>query len=283
MTVARELIELLERLAERGELPKIRALHLPPVGAADSKNGAKLGEFCALELEDGSLGLSYVLLDDTLARLHDAPERLGLAGADALALARDFAGPYGVRRTLGFAAVNALTRHLFDRAGFTPPPSTDSIGQMDPQAGEAIGMVGYFRPLAARIAEVGAKLTVLELKPELAGEKDGYRVSLNPHDLADCGKVLCTSTVLLNDTLDRVLASCRRARHFALVGPGAGCLPDPLFARGVTLMGGNWIADRAGFLDALAAGESWGRHAWKFALKPVAYPGFEALLGQLSQ
>ena len=274
MSVARELVGLLERLAVRGAPPKVKALHLPPLEAADSKNG----EFCALELEDGALGLSYVLLDDTLARLHDAPERHALAGADPLALARDFAGPYGIRRTLGFAAVNALTRHLFDRAGFAPPRSTDSIGQMDPRPGEAIGMVGYFKPLAARIADVGARLTVLELKPELAGEKAGHRVTLDPRDLAGCGKVLCTSTVLLNDTLDRVLAACPQARRFALIGPGAGCLPDPLFARGVTFLGGNWIADRAGFLEALATGESWGDHAWKFALTPEAYPGFDALL-----
>lgn len=277
MTVARELIALLERLGKHGELPRVRALRLPPLEAADAKNG----EFCALELEDGALGLSYVLLDDTLARLHDAPERHALAGADPLVLARDFAGPYGIRRALGFAAVNALTRHLFDRAGFAPPRSTDSIGQLDPRPGEAIGMVGYFKPLAARIADVGARLTVLELKPELAGEKAGHRVTLDPRDLAGCGKVLCTSTVLLNDTLDRVLAACPQARRFALIGPGAGCLPDPLFARGVTFLGGNWIADRAGFLAALAVGEAWGDHAWKFALTPEAYPGFDALLERL--
>lgn len=277
MSIARDLVASLERLAAFGAPPPVKALHLPPLEAADSRNG----EFCALELADGSLGLSYVLLDDTLSRLHDASGRHALAGADSLALARAFAGPHGIRRTLGFAAVNALTRHLFDRAGFVPPTSSDSIGQMDPQPGEAIGMVGYFKPLAARIAQVGAKLTVLELKPELAGEKDGYRVSLEPRDLADCAKVLCTSTVLLNDTLDRVLAACPQARRFALVGPGAGCLPDPLFGRGVTLVGGNWIADRAGFLAALAVGESWGTAAWKFALTPETYPGFETLLGRL--
>ena len=40
--------------------------------------------------------------------------------------------------TLGFAAVNALTRELFDRARFVPPTATDSIGGIDPQPGEQI-------------------------------------------------------------------------------------------------------------------------------------------------
>lgn len=278
MSFAQAQLALLERLAEAGALPPVKALHLPPRGAAEARDG----EFCALELADGSLGLSYVLLDDTLARLHGGPGRQALAGADPLALARGCAGPDGLGRALGFAAVNALTRHLFDRAGFVPPASGDSVGQLDPGAGEAIGMVGYFKPLAARIAQVGARLTVLELRPELAGQKDGYRVTLEPTALAACEKVLCTSTVLLNDSLERVLAACVRARRFALVGPGAGCLPDPLFARGVTLLGGHWIADRSGFLAALAAGEAWGGHAWKFALTPDGYPGFEALLARAS-
>jgi hypothetical protein len=38
-----------------------------PAKRASASDGK--GEFCALELDDGSLGLSYVLLDDTLARL----------------------------------------------------------------------------------------------------------------------------------------------------------------------------------------------------------------------
>jgi hypothetical protein len=88
--------------------------------------------------------------------------------------------------------------------------------------------------------------------------------------------------VLLNDTLDAVLAACTRARHraFALIGPGAGCLPDALFARGVTLLGGTWIESPAGFKAALASGAPWSAFARKFALDAAGYPGFEALLAR---
>jgi hypothetical protein len=112
--VAAELVALLERYADAaGPLPRVRALHVPPASA----DGRKDGEFCALELDDGSLGFSYLLLGDTLARLRDAADaRSSFAGLDALVLARDYASEHGVRRTLGFAAVNALSRSLFDRA-----------------------------------------------------------------------------------------------------------------------------------------------------------------------
>ncbi|MCX7168170.1 MAG: DUF364 domain-containing protein [Rhodocyclales bacterium] len=278
MSFAAEYLAQLEAFAARSPLPRVRALHLPPEQAAEDSKG----EFCALELDDGSLGLSYVLFDDTLARLHHGADGLGLAGADALTVARRYASADSFGKTIGFAAANALTRCLFDRAGFRPDDSQDSIGRMNPQSGERIGMIGLFKPLLGRILESGAQLTVVELKADLAGDAEGYRVTLNAGELAACGKVVSTSTLLLNDTLDRMLDCCRNARWFAMVGPSAGCLPDALFARGVTLLGGSWVNDREGFIAALKSGEPRSDFASKFVLTAENYPGFDALLARAS-
>ena len=279
MDIAHELTALLERFAVRTPLPRIRALHLPPAAAA----GTRAGEFCAIELDDGSLGLTFVLLDPSTKRLvtDGADPGLGLQGADALAVARWFTEPPGARRALGFAAINALTRCLFERTGFVPPASTDSIGMLEPQSTDQIGMIGLFPPLLKSIVHAGAKLTVVELRPDLAGERDGYRVTLDRNELAACNKVIATSTMLLNGSLDTMLSACSQARSFSLIGPGASCLPDPLFHRGVTLMGGTWITDRDAFCAALEVGDSWTAAAYKFALRREDYPGFEALLDRL--
>ncbi|NMG28166.1 Rossmann-like domain-containing protein [Aromatoleum evansii] len=279
MNFAETYLAQLERIAARGPLPRVRALHLPPA-SVDPLPGDR-GEFCALELEDGSLGLSYVLLDDTLARMRAGEDGFALAGADALELARAYAGGSGILRTLGFAAANAVTRCFFDRAGYRPDTSADSIGGLDLQPGERIGMIGLFTPLLGRILKCGAQLTVVELKAELAGDRDGYRVTLDPAELAGCRKVLSTSTLLLNDTLDHMLGFCGDARWFAMIGPSAGCLPDALFARGVTLVGGSWVHDREGFVDALRSGGERGAYARKFAIAADVYPGFEALLARI--
>lgn len=260
-------------------LPRVKTLHLPPLEAADSKDG----EFCAVELSDGSLGVSYVLLDDTLRRLMARRDTLGVAGADAMTLARAYAEGSGVHRTLGFAAANAITRHVFDRLGYTPPDSTDSIGALAPGPGDHIGMIGFFGPLAERIVATGARLSVVELKSELAGERNGYRVTTDSVALQSCNKVLSTSTILLNDTLDRMLSLCVRAEQLAMIGPGAGCPPDALFARGVTLLGGSWIVERDGFVDALCSGQGWSRFARKTAISTVDYPGWNTLWGKVSR
>jgi uncharacterized protein (DUF4213/DUF364 family) len=278
MSFAAEYLAQLERFAERSPLPRIRELHLPPRAVPSSDNK---GEFCALELEDGSLGLSFVLIDNALETMHANKAGLGLRGADPLSLARGYAKGDGIARILGFAAANALTRCFFDRAGYLPDASADSIGGLDPQAGERIGMIGLFASLAARIVRAGSELVVVELKPELAGEREGYRVTLDASELGGCCKVVSTSILLLNDTLDAMLAHCRQARWFAMVGPSAGCLPDALFARGVTLVGGSWVRECEGFLEALRQGESHSRYTQKFAIAAGNYPGFEQLLARV--
>ena len=275
--LAAELVDGLGCALAGRTLPRVAALHLPRV----PWDGTKDGEFGALELDDGSLGLSYVLLDGDLAALVAGRDGQQVIGAGVLDVARWWVEGSGARRTLGFAAVNALTRHLFDAAGFAPPDATDSIGGLDPQAGEHIGMVGYFPPLVKQVTARGAHLTVLELKAELAGPREGFHITLDARELDSCEKVLATSTVLLNDTLDAVLAHCRRARAIALIGPGASCLPDALFARGVSFMGGTWIERAQAFKQALACGEPWGQHARKFALTPAGYPGVRALSDRL--
>ena len=268
-TLSDALLADLARRLGHAPLPRVKALHLPPV----PWNGSKDGEFGALELDDGSLGLSYVLLDDSLAALAAGSAAQGLVGADALTIAHWWRDRAGAARTLGFAAVNALSRHLFDKQGFVPPAAPDSIAGLDPQAGEHIGMVGFFPPLVKQVTARGAHLTVLELRADLAGEHPGFTVTLNPTALQTCDKVLCTSTVLLNHTLDAVLANCRRASRIALIGPGAGCLPGTLFERGITTLGGSWITDAAGFKQALRQGAPWSAFARKFVLQAADWAG----------
>jgi uncharacterized protein (DUF4213/DUF364 family) len=276
MSVALEMLALLDQAFEQRPPPRVKALHLPPVPWTGSKDG----EFGAIELESGALGLSYLLLDDTLASIGAAGA--AVQGADPLQLARWWlksASP--AQAALGFAAVNALTRELFDRAGFVPPAATDSLGGIDPQADDSIGMVGFFPPLVKQVTARGARLTVLELRGDLAGAHDGFTVTLDPQQLAGCGQVLSTSTVLLNHSLDTVLAACRAAHRLVLIGPGAGCLPDVLFARGVSALGGTWIHDAAAFKQALAEGGAWGAAARKTLLPSDAYPGLPALLSRV--
>lgn len=262
-----------------GRVPRVQAVHLPPPRPADST----AGESCAVELEGGAIGLSYVPQGHTLDELRHAAQ--ACAGADALQLAGGYADDpsarNGVLRTLGFAAVNALTAWIFARAGYSPPDARDSLAAIDPQPGESVGMIGFFAPLVPRIVAAGAHLVVIELRADLLGRREGVTVTDEAAALASCTKVLSTGTLLLNGTLGRMRAAAPRATRFALVGPSAGSLPDPLFARGVTDLGGSWIEDGPAFIQALKAGARRQHSARKFALRAADYPGLPALLERL--
>jgi len=271
---AQEMLALVDRVFESLSAPPVRALHLPPKFTP----GAKDGEFCALELTDGSIGLSYALLTGAQEALASQRSLLDVAGMPALELARRYGSEQALPRALGLAAINALSQHLFRRAGYPLATTANSLGLLDPKPGEVVGMVGLFPPLTRRILAAGASLVVVELDPALVGARDGYRVTLDHRELWRCDKVLSTTTLMLNDTLDEVIAACAHARALVLVGPGGGCLPDPLFARGVSALGGTAIVDRDGFVGALTRGEAWGAHARKYVIARDAYPGVDALL-----
>jgi uncharacterized protein (DUF4213/DUF364 family) len=280
-TVAARYVALAERIAASLGSPRVRALHLPPPSDAQAPAQAKVAEFCAVELDEGAFGFSYVWLDAVEPPLRARSRAAAFAGIDALDLARGFASADPTAKALGFAAINALSQFLFTRANWMPPHSEDSLGALAPARGEHIGMIGLFHPLLDRIATSGARLTVLELRPELAGEHDHCRVTLDPAELATCDKVVSTCTVLLNDTLDRVLAACRNARYFAIVGPTSGCLPDPLFERNVDAVGGRRVVDAAGFREAFRRGDKWGAFAAKYVIARPHYPGVDWLLDRV--
>lgn len=272
-TLAADLVDAARRIATALRPPPVARVLLP----AGGEGPAGRGEFCAVQLGDGSTGLAYVLLGDTRSRLAARPAA-SFRGRDAAALAEGLLGDDPAARSLGLAAVNALTRHLLDRAGFTPDLAGNSLGDLALGPDDRLGMVGFFPPLVKRAREAGIPLLVLELKSELVQEGPGLTVTLDPARLGGCTEVVCTSTVLLNQSLEAVLGHARGCREFVLVGPSAGCVPDPLFARGVTGLGGAWVKDPAALLGRMERGERWGDAAAKSSLRRSAWPGLTALL-----
>jgi len=272
VTAAEELLAIARRIASVLGAPEVTAVHIPP-WQEDPERDA---EFCAVRLADGSVGTAYVLLENTLARIQ---QRRGAARCPALDMAAGFAGSDPVDRALGLAAINALSQSLFRRAGFVPDFATNSLGSLDLGPGDHLGMIGFFRPLVERVRAQSIPLTVIELQAHLVREEPGFAVTLDPGRLATCNKIVSTSTVLLNDSLDGLLEHARHAREFVIIGPSAGCVPDPLFERGVTAVGGLLVTDADTFMRRAGASDPWGDAARKYHVaRGAGYPGIAALM-----
>jgi uncharacterized protein (DUF4213/DUF364 family) len=273
MSVLAELSQLLVPLSDEFPVPPIARVCVPPHRPAPDKGS----EFIALELADGSVGLAYALPHGALDRIR-ADGLSDIPGRDpTMLLGRSDAGdPIG--RVLRLASANAVSQWLFRLAGFSLDFVTDSLAELAFSPGDRAGMVGYFPPLVRHLRRQGIDLTVLELKQALMQRAERFRVVSDPSALAGCNKVLCTSTVLLDDSLRQALAYCTGAT-VAVIGPGAGMVPDPLFARGVAIVGGIRILRPIRFNRLCRRGESWGESGRKYCIRASAYPGFPALLG----
>lgn len=274
MSVSRDLLVCAERAAARHTLPAVKALHVPAV----RENAGIESEFGIVVLEDGSAGFFFALLGDTLQRLH-----AGLSGAHAgaqspLLLARGIDSDDEVERAVALGAMSAITQYLFKTAGYVPPAAANSLGGGEFSANDHVGMVGLFPSLSARLREQGIALTVLELRADKVQHDGNFRVTLDPAALRDCNHILCTASTLINGTLDSVLTHLTRADHVALIGPSASCFPDPLFARGVHVLGGSAVLDADKLAERLANGEPWGDTVRRYAITAADYPGLDALL-----
>ena len=281
--IAHSLLRQIERIAQVFPPSPVVQLHVPTRAPTGQPHDA---EFCAIELADGGFGLSYVLLGDTLQALlarHGGSASAPLAGADPLALARRLVGGGAVERALALASINALTDAVWRRVDYQPPPAGNSLGDIELGPQDHLGMIGFFPPLVRRVTETGGRLSVVEMNEAMVARQrerfPGLSISLDRSALENCNLVVGTSTMLLNDTLDDMLAAAPRAQRFAVIGPSAGLWPDALFERGVTLLGGTRVVDPSAFREAMASGASWSAAAAKFAIAKGDWPGWRALTG----
>lgn len=274
-TVAEELVDIVTVVSGRIPVPRIATVFTPCTDERPDRD-----KFGVLMLEDGSAGFFYVLLGNTWERFRDDFDPTAMQGGDPMAYVPMLISPDEQARTLAMAAVNAISQHLFRRAGYTPP-SSQSLGAMQFDPSDHVGMVGYFAPLVKRLTGQKIPLTVVELKPELVRQEGSLTVTLDARALGACNKVLCTASTLLNGTLEFILGQCRADADVAVIGPTAGCLPDPLFRRGVDRVGASRAVDAAIMMERVRSDESWGDAVEKYVIRADDYPGIDALLERL--
>jgi uncharacterized protein (DUF4213/DUF364 family) len=273
MSIMTEIRDITLDLSGRFSIPKIAGIVFPPYCPGGQPPDC---EFLALALEGGAGGVSYVLLPEDRAQDYRALQPQDFIGQRPESLAKAFGSDDPLENILGLAAVNAICQQVMRATGKTPNAAADSIGLMNLEAGDRVGMVGFFPPLLKHLNRSDIELVIIEKNPEVCERYPKLPVTLDPGSLQTCNKVLCTSTTILNDTLDEVLAQCRAAEHISVLGPTAGFFPDPLFARGVHVLGGRLVRDGKLLLQRVAAGKRWGEATQKLFYQSSNYAGYKA-------
>ena len=221
----------------------------------------------------GAAGISYILLPDKKMEAYNALQLRDFAGKDPQEFALGFGNEDPVKEMISMAAINAICQYVTKETNFPVDTVTDSLGLLSVDRGDRIGMVGLFGGLIKTIQKAGAELIILEKKEPLVHKFRDLPITLDVTKLATCSKVLCTSTTVLNNSLDEILAQCSPDAFVSVVGPTAGYFPDPLFARGVDVVGGRVVENSREFLLRLAHGKRWGDTTLRTCFQKKTYKG----------
>jgi uncharacterized protein (DUF4213/DUF364 family) len=276
MGTGADILATIEHIDTTLAIPRVRSVWIPePTIAAD-----KDAEFGVIELEDGSAGLFYAWLGESQAGISARYVATTLAGQSAIALARYFAGGDDMARSIGLAAINAITQSLFTRARYEPPLAENSMAGLELAAGDRLGMIGNFPSLVRQAGTLGVPVTVVERKPHMVRESRDCVITLDPLRLAGCNKIICTAATLINDTIDDMLAYCRGADVIAVLGPSASFPPEPLFDRGISIVGGSRVSDAAAAIAMQQAGKGLRGCSRRYVIERSAWPGTAALLAR---
>ena len=269
----------MEHIARCLPLPAVSRVYIPE----PQPHAGKHTEFGVVALADGAAGLYYAWLGETQKGMQGRYSEADFIGRPPLELVQLLKENDDAARSLGMAAVNAISRHVLRRAGYRPPPAADSLGGLDPGAGDHLGMVGYFPSLVARLGESGIRVTVIEKKTRFTSDSPLVTISSDISELGACNKVLCTAATLLNDSVDDVITHAENAEAIAVIGPTASFLPDPLFRRGVTAVGGTEITDAARAITALREDSGLKEVERRYLIRREDYPGVEILIDKATE
>jgi uncharacterized protein (DUF4213/DUF364 family) len=270
MSLKDEFRLMITKLTAKYSIPPIAKLFFPPF----SKGGQpKEAEFMALSLAGGATGISYVLLPDEKEEAYSALQPSNIVGQNPRGFALEFGNEDPVREMISLAAINAICQHVMRNTNFPINAAGDSLGLLSVCAEDKLGMVGLFFPLIKYVKQAGAELVVIEKNEQLIQKYPELPVTLDVTELSTCNKILCTSTTILNNSLEEILNHCEPDALVSIIGPTAGYFPDPLFNRGVDVVGGRVVTDGEHFLQLLAGQKRWGNATQKTCFQKKTYTG----------
>ncbi|MHA1340624.1 MAG: Rossmann-like domain-containing protein [Promethearchaeota archaeon] len=256
-----ELVQMAEFFTKKFNIPPIAEIYLPPYFKDQQP---KWAEFMVMRLNDDTIGLSYVFSHEMKREEYESINLNDFIGKNPDDLYKKFLSNDLINKMFGMAAINAICQFVIKKSNLKLDYTTDPLGLLNIQPSDIVGMVGLFRPLLGIINTIGAKLIVIEKRKDLIQKFQKLNISNNPRELLKCNKILCTSTTILNNTLDEILSYSKNAEKISIIGPTAGFFPDPLFKRGITVVGGTQVKDGKAFMNLIKNHEKWSKTTSKY-------------------
>lgn len=212
--------------------------------------------YTGVVLNTGHAGMSYTPIQEipeavccprSHAKMPVAGKLLNMQIAELMDYALD---DNALKAAVGIATINALSAILLEDEACQYKPSAygNALDLVKITGEDTVAMVGAFPPFIKRIQEITKKLFVIERNPRVADKGDMIEIESEARlreIIPQANIIVITGVTLVNHTLGPILELAKKASEIVIVGPTASVYPEPLFARGVTVMGGVRIADAA--------------------------------------
>ena len=203
--------------------------------------------YTAVKVSDGGCGVAYTWFDKKTGctLMHDSED---YEQQPAIALLEKIKSSVPLERTLALALVNALNHG----AAIQMEEDGDNhilFDTLDIRQGSRVAMVGFFKPLMKLLERRGAAVEVID-EFRAMGDPDRFYDKLT--HWADAA--LVTSTSLLNNTTETILARVSPKTKVALLGPSTPMLPQAFSNLPVHLLAGTVPVDSDAAIKAVRHG-----------------------------
>ncbi|NLV27037.1 MAG: DUF364 domain-containing protein [Methanomicrobiales archaeon] len=145
----------------------------------------------------------------------------------------------------------------------------DLVDSKDPT--KPVIVVGALWPVIHRLKEKNIPYRIFELnKAALRDDELPFYVPPEKQDkaLAEAGSVVMTGATMVTSTLEGLLSKIPSGVPVIIGGPTISIIPDRLFARGVTAIGGVTVTDPDNLISAIMQGGS-GYHFFGVSAKKI--------------
>jgi uncharacterized protein (DUF4213/DUF364 family) len=194
-----------------------------------------------IQLDNGSVGISYMLREELPAGCSSFPYGQELIGKSALEIAQwAVTGTDDAKRGIAMAVLTAASesQDLKDVDG------GDKFFGIEVKPEDCAGIVGFIAPIVKELQQITKEVLVFDQGMWLRGNYKND-VSIHPTEeqsqlLPNCNIVVLTGTTIINHTIDDLLFMCKNAREVIIVGPSTPMYPQAFKDTNVKILAGSW-------------------------------------------
>ena len=193
----------------------------------------------AVELDNGNIGVSYVLREDLKSGCSIFPYGQQMLGQDAADIAQwVLSGGDNLQRGIGMAVLCAASRSQQLDDAETP----ERPFGINARATDHVGLIGYIGPVVNLLGPLVKKISIFDKGISLSGgqNSDVLPVEEQPRVLPTCDVVVLSGTTMINGTADDLLNMCTQAREIVMLGASTPMFPVAFSATKLTILAGSW-------------------------------------------